>query len=191
MIASPPRYPGHYEPDPMWLMFAPATGMLLAQPGFGEQGVVTAQGVVGSFDAVPLGVSPIRAPAALPSPPAALISPSTGSPRTVFKVTVTGFKRSSTSARTPGLGGGVSGPVYRGCASGFNSPTPPSPPPRLSFSGTAPSRSGKLSYVYRLAPPAGTAHTWCTGRYQLQLYLPALGASGPTGVGTAIYFQVK
>lgn len=192
VTASPPHYPGHYEPDPMRLIFDPATGALLAQPGFGAPSVVTSQGSVNTIGELPKNVSQIRAPGSLPKPPIVAITPVIGDPRTVFKIQVTAPSRASASRRAPRLGGGVSGPVYRGCSSGFSTPTPPSPPPFLSFPGTTTSQGrGHFAYVYRLKPPIGTGNTWCAGRYQLQLDTSGLGPPGPSGVGTAIYFQVK
>lgn len=188
-IAAPPRYPGHYEPDPMRLIFAPKTGALLAQPGFGGEGVVTAQGVVDSVYALPKGVSPIRPVGAPPAPPRVVISPAVGHPTTVFSVEVSAG--AGTWRKAPKPGTIVSGPVFRGCRSGFSKPTPPSPFPTLSFPGIASSRAGKLHYVYRLRPPIGTGNRWCAGRFQLQLETSGLGPPGPSGAGTATYFQVK
>lgn len=189
VTASPPRYPGHYEPDPMRLIFDPNTGALLAQPGSGGQGVVTARGVVDSVYALPKGVSPIRAVSAPPAPPMVAISPAVGDPSTVFTVEVSARAGASRSAPKPGTI--ISGPVFRGCTSGYSKPTPPSPFPTLSFPGTTRSRAGKLVHVYRLRPPVGTGNRWCAGRYQLQLDTSGLGPPGPSGEGTASYFQVK
>ena len=136
VTTSPPRYPGHY--DPIRLIFDRATGALLAQPGFGAQGIVTAQGVTNSIRKLPRDASPLRVSAAPPEPPTVSISPTVGGPNTVFKVALTASPRVGASA--PRLGGGVSGPVYRGCASGFNRPTPPAPP-RGSRSPAAPRRT--------------------------------------------------
>lgn len=145
VTASPPRYPGHYEPDPMWLIFDRTTGALLAQPGFGSQGVVAAQGVVNSTYALPKGVSPVHAASAPPAPPIVSISPAIGNPTTVFKVAVSA--KPGASRRAPRPGEVFGGPVFRGCISGYSKPTPPSPFPTLSFPGTTTSRAGKLVYV--------------------------------------------
>ncbi|MGH3261644.1 MAG: hypothetical protein ACRDNS_06590 [Trebonia sp.] len=189
VTASPPRYPGHYEPDPMWLIFDRTTGALLAQPGFGSQGVVTAQGVVDSAYGLPKGVSPLHSATAPAQPPIVSISPSVGGPTTVFRVVVSA--RPGASRRAPRPGTMFAGPVFRGCVSGYNKPTPPSPFPTLSYPATITSRAGRLVYVYRLKPPVGTGNRWCTGRYQLQLDTAGLGPPGPSGAGTASYFRVK
>jgi hypothetical protein len=189
VTASPPRYPGHYEPDPMRLIFDPTTGALLAQPGFGRQGVVTAQGVVDSVYALPNGVSPIPAVSPPPAPPIVAISPAVGGPTTVFRVEVSAGATASRNAPKPGTI--ISGPVFRGCTAGYSKPTPPSPFPTLSFPAITGSRAGKLFYVYRLKPPVGTGNRWCAGRYQLQLDTSGLGPPGPSGAGTASYFRVK
>jgi hypothetical protein len=175
----------------MWLIFDRTTGALLAQPGFGSQGVVTAQGVADSTYALPKGVSPVRAASAppAPAPPMVAISPAVGDPTTVFRVEVSARADASNSAPKPGTI--ISGPVFRGCTSGYNKPTPPSPFPTLSYPGTTTTRAGKLVYVYRLKPPVGTGNRWCAGRYQLQLDTAGLGPPGPSGAGTASYFRVQ
>lgn len=178
-------------PDPMRLVFDPATGELLAQPGFGGEGVVTAQGVVDGISAVPAGVGQIHAPDAPPQPPGVAIVPRVGLPNTVFSVTVSAGPGTRAHGRAPRLGGGVSGPVYPRCSSGFSTPTPPTRPPFLSFPGTARRQAGHLAYIYRLTPPTGTGHRWCAGRYQLQLDTSGFGPPGPSGAGTAVFFDVK
>lgn len=178
-------------PDPMRLVFDPATGALLAQPGFGGEGVVTAQGVVDGIGAVPAGVRQIHAPDAPPQPPRVAIVPRVGQPNTVFSVTVSADPGTRAHSRAPRLGGGVAGPVYRGCSSGYSTPTPPSPFPFLSFPGTTRWQAGHLAYIYRLKPPVGTGNRWCAGRYQLQLDTSGFGPPGPSGAGTAIFFDVK
>lgn len=64
-----------------------ATGALLEGGGL-YWGAVVAQGVVDSVNALPKGVSPVRAVGALPAPQTLAISPAFGNPMTVFKVTL-------------------------------------------------------------------------------------------------------
>lgn len=179
-----PRYPGYFVPDPTRVIFDPTNGTLLSNAGQ----VLEAQGVTNSVWTLPWHVEPLRASGQPPSPPIVSISPATGSRSTIFTVTVRSI--SAVPAPHPGVwfGGGVSGPVYPGCRSGFSRPAPPSPPPWLHPAA----RSSSGAYVYRLTAPSGTGNHWCSGRYELNITSSGLGPAGASDLGTSTsYFVVS
>jgi hypothetical protein len=141
------------------LVFDPTSGTLLEGGGLYE-GPVLAQGVVDSVYALPRRVSPVRAVGALPAPQTLAISPATGNPTRVFKVTL--FSSiSSRRQRPPKLDWSVAGTPPLRCFT-------PGPLPPLRPSTTI-RRAGRLGYVYRLGPPPAHGNAWCRGRYELQV----------------------
>jgi hypothetical protein len=168
------------------LMFDPATGALLEQaPGI----AVVAQGVVDSPDALPKGLSPIRAAGGPPQPLTPAIAPRIGNAMTIFKLRLASPARPGPQP-APALEWVMIG-TPGNCFGGFL----PRLPPLVTSASVQ--RTGNLAYVYRLSPMNVHRRTWCPGRYELTV-LPTYSRHPQAppnpdlspGLGSSVYFRV-
>jgi hypothetical protein len=97
------------------MIFDPHTGALLANvSGDYVAMTIVAQGVVGSIDALPVGLAPIPGPRGL-QPQVLAINPRVGGPRTVFKLELLSHASKAPRAGASALGALLAGPTGPRC----------------------------------------------------------------------------
>ena len=133
------------------------TGLRIGFTGLTQ--TIAAQGVAASLDSLPAGVKPIAGKQGAPQ--TLSISPRTGTPSTVFTLTLSPPPARRRSPGPPPIAT-LDGPTAPGCHAFLM------PPPLIRLAELARAAGGPRSN-YRLGPGSISRHAWCPGRYLLQL----------------------